>query len=255
MEKYVGKPLSFLSPSGKEIIIREQNGEDDATLSAMSSFGEDETKGEEKISNYNEFVKDIILSIDGKAFPTIKDIEALPLRDKYYIMLKSRIHSNGPIVKFEIECQKCKATTIHEDDLNRFDTDLREGNNPDKPYAIELYPSKENPIERTLSSGRKIKFKLMDGHSEKLILQLGKTSVNINTELIARELALEDNGKFVVPSVYNVFAPIEMREIRKLKTELDEQFSLITECKCENCNDVRLIPLTVIPDFFYPSEI
>lgn len=255
MEKYQGKLLSFTAPSGKEVTIREQNGEDDATLSDMSTTAGDASRGKETLNNYNRFVADIVVEYGGKTHLSIADVQLMPLRDKYYILMKSRIHSNGELVEFEIECKECGHTTHHETHLDEFDTDLSLGNNPDKPKAIELYPIKDSTVELELSSNQRIKYKLMDGKSELLILELGKTKFNRNTELLARELSLEDAGEFVKLQMLNVFGPKAMREIRASIDKNDEQFSLVATCICEQCQDRKLIPLTAIPDFFYPSEI
>ena len=257
MEKFTGKPLTFTGPSGLVYTIREQNGGDDEILSEIKT--DDESRSNpENITNINNFIQTIVIEKPGGGLLSMNEVKAMNLRDKYYILLKSRMHSLGNKVQFEISC-KCGHKSTYEEDLTEFDRDLSIEYPKDFKFnekAIEPYPNGGYKwIEHELSSGKKIKMKLMDGFSELFILQAGKTALNKNQELYARDLHLFDNGDYVKLAQLNVFSPSEMVELRGLITKYDLQFSLVSECTCRNCKTVRQIPLNMVTDFFFPSEI
>lgn len=266
LEIFVGALLTFMLPCQNEVTIREQTAEDDDILGRMLDG--------DMIDALNEFVSSIVVSStfktslpDGRM--TIKDVLNIPLKDKHYILVKSRLHSMGPKLKFEYTCQnpKCKALHEYEEDLSIYDQDLAIETSTSVPEekdkrCIVRYPmmkdneSYKNPFEKTLASGKKIRMTYMNGTSEKLILAANKNkALTTNTEYFVRNLQVQVDGEWQGVSAMNIFSKREVIELNQLVTEFDRQYTPLTEVVCPDCGQSEEIPVMAVRDFFFPTEI
>src|SRR5690554_3954972 len=245
LKLFQGTPLTFITPSGVSVTIREQSGEDDAILSRISSREQAEV-----INNMNTFVASIVTEngYNNKSYLTLDEAENLKLKDKHYIILKSRLHSIGSELEFDYTCQEesCNETFGVVEDLEQYDQDL---DNPGKAedlfkHVITPYPNgSSSTVEITLSSNRKIRFEYLTGKGEKYILNaFKKDNFSANTEVFARKLSIEDNGQWVELSSLNIFSKKETTEIRKAIKENDKQFNGGVEVKCPHCRTEAFLP-------------
>ena len=252
------KPLSnttkFKTPSLFEVTIREQDGNDDEIISKMKNA----TDG----SAVNKFVASII--IDSSLNPghrlTHNDILKWKNKDKYYVLFKSRIFSLGAELIYKYKCTKenCGKESTYEEDLSRYDRDF---NKPDKDTdtgfigQVTAYPNGEQTqAELQLSSGKKIRYKYLNGLSEKKLLEMNKEEISKNTELVVRDIEWHFEEKWQKLSNFKVFTAREMGEIRKHIKENDLPFDAISECTCPFCHNTDRISLMAQPDFFFPAE-
>ena len=254
-----GKVKELYTPSGFKVIIREQNGDDDGILSNVS-LTKDST-------SVNTFIQSVVVWAENGDKPdsTYTDLAVLGLRlgDKYFILLSSRIFSLGDLVKFEYTWGEELAPVAYEEDLAKFIVDYIKPF--PKPGEVNYYrdriqpykfPISETDVHYTLSTGKKIAFKYMDGFSEKYLMKLPEFQLSVNSRLIARELKLEVSGIYILVESFKVFTSKEMAEIREIIENLDPQFDGIVEVEnpYERNQKVRL-QLLGLNDFFFPRGI
>lgn len=256
-ELYQGRDLTFTSPSGHVFTIREQNGDDDETLTSI-----DGDKKEENIKNLNLFLSSIIRenTVNNKKHLTIDEVNELKLKDKYYILLKSRLHSIGNNLRFGARCPKkdCKHETIFKEDLTKYDTDLSTYNPEAEKYKYQITPypaGKDLTKTLTLSSGRKVRYTYLNVGAEYGISKQDKISQN--SELYARSLALYNpqTQQYETLGSFNVFSKKDMIELGKEIEDNDQQFMMFMELECQKCGFKWEVPFLYLKDFFFPGEI
>lgn len=200
---------------------------------------------------------------------TVADVLNLPLRDKHYILLKSRLHSMGGKMEFEYICQnkKCGKKESYEENLEDYDQDLSvkasaedlEGKNENHITHYPMMKSKDDyktMYESTLTSGKRVRLNHLNGHAEKAVLAANKNkALTANTEYLVRGLEVLEQENWVKVSSMNIFSKRDAVEISKLVTQYDKQFTPMTELTCPHCEQSAVLPLLAIKDFFFPTEI
>lgn len=254
VKKLYPKHKELLLPDGYRCLIREQNGEDDDTLTSMRS--DDEAYG------INSFIAGITVWHEKSDAPlSYKDVMEMKLRSKYFILISSRIFSISNELHFDFTFEDGFNGKFVEDLIPyvpNYSTDLPEAGMPGyfkyriNPY-LESHPTTK---EFTLESGKRIRFKFLDGYGENYLLKLTEESRTINAELKARELALQDDhGQWYTVSSFKVFTPKDMSELRNLLPKWDERFDGYAEVKHPFTGSPRILSIIAIPDFFFPREI
>jgi hypothetical protein len=245
---------SFKTPSGFEVTIREQNGDDDDIISRMK----DSLDG----TAINNFISSIVVSSSikpgGKLTPD--DVINLKNRDKYYILLKSRIFSLGSEITYKHKCSNvtCGKETEYEEDLKPYDFDFSKPDEKPSGFKYQILPYKngQSPeAEIKLSSGKKIRYTYLNGIGDKKLLELNKDDISKNTELLVRSIQCEINGKWQQLENFKFLTAREMSEIRKHVADNDTQFEAISEVICPFCKNIDHISLLTEPTFFFPLEI
>lgn len=252
----------FEVPSGDQYVIREQNLDDDEILSRLDMKG---TNDSERLENYNNFIRAIVIEgPQGKRPLTSEEVLNMKNKDKYHILLKSRIHSIGKILKFKTQCRNEACEDGKElkftEDLEQYDNDFKsnEGKGNGFKFQITPYIDRSNSLydEFVLSTGRKCRYKYMNGHSELLMVNLAKNSVvSDNSMLYIRQLEVWGDGKWNVVSGLNIFGKKEGIELKARVETHDKQDMLVMECKCPYCKHEWYMPFNAIKDFFFPMEI
>lgn len=254
-----GKLLTFKLPSGFDVTIREQNGNDDDILSNHVTSKD--------MSNFNIFIASLIVetnlpfAVGGKLNSELA--RKLLLRDKYYILIRSRIHSIGNELHVTYDWGKENGGEIaYVEDLNRY---IWEYENPfpmkgDPEYDKErvepyMIPGPYEIQEMVLESGRKLRFNLFNGESELVMLKLPLEQITSSSELRARNLEQNIEGQWVKVDNFVSFKPREMMEIKKLVKIADPSFRAMTELENPTNGDKQEFPIFSSVDFFYPEEI
>jgi hypothetical protein len=247
------------TPSGFQVIIREQNGDDDSILSNVSL-----TKDANSV---NSFVQGVVVWASTGKNPnetlTMDQVLDMRLGDKYFILLSSRIFSLSPILKFGYTWAPEIPEVDYEEDLTHFVWDYstplpKTGDEGYFANRIIAYPVPIDQVfsELTLQSGKRVRYKFLNGHGEKYLLKLPEFQMHVNSRLIARELELWVDTKWVKVESFKMFNPTDMRELRNSLEELDPQFDGIIEIENpHNPNEKNNVSLLGINDFFYPREI
>lgn len=255
-----GKVAELLLPSRNTVTIREQTGNDDDVISSQGDSGD-------MSGPLNKFVASLIIK-HSYDFPknentiTANEVLNIPLRDKYFILMASRIFSISPTIKFTWDWRDARQPVHYEEDLVQYLPDFSQENLPEPgdpdyfKYRVEPYTSQEAFRELTLGSGKNVRYKWLDGHGENYMLNLTDGQRSINTPLKARfiELKLED-GNWVKITDFGSFKPIEMSEIRADIEKWDKSFDGLTDIQNPYTKEVISIPLLSIPDFFFPRQI
>lgn len=248
--------LEFTAPSGFKYTIREQNGEDDDILSNPVEA--------QSLLNISRFVSGIVVSTDrtsnGKL--TVEQAHGLPALDKYCILFNSRIHSLGNEIEFQHDWGKENGGIVnYSQDLNEFLFDYSKEPTEEelltKPNAIPYYPegklSTDIPIK--LSTGKELKFDLLNAVGEAYVLNLPLEKRTKNQEYVARNLCLNVDGKWDKVTSFRMFSVREMLEIKKHILSIDPIFTGTTTIENPSNSMVEEISIVAIKDFFYPGEI
>ena len=242
---YLGQKISVKLPSGKEVEIREHNGDDEGILSTVS--------GAMDGTAINQYLSNIITSPKTKP----EDIMSWLVGDKYYLLLWSRIHSTGEELVFKHECRvaSCKHEERYVENLSIFTNDFdkpQEGENRMQPYDL---PKDSLHHELTLTSGKRIRFEYLTGIGEKRSLALPEDALNKNHSLIVRNPELYNNNKWEKIALFKAFSSKEMREMRVEVKRVDPELTMNVEVKCPKCSTTDYLSLLSIPDFFFQEEI
>lgn len=260
-EMLYGQKKQLVLPSGYEVTIREQNGHDDDILSNASTV--------QDLSNIDIFLSSLIIQTDlpfatgGKL--STADMGKMLLRDKYYLLFASRIHSMGNIIKFTFDWGKDNGGEVeYVDDLNNFVWDYSKPM-PEKddeayyPYRIEPYVgvggAAHGKQEIKLQSGKELRFELLNGKAEKVLLKLKREEQTRNSEIKARGLELKHEGSWVKVDNFVYFTKRDMAELHKKINELDPSFRGITELENPQTKEITYFPIMNTTSFFYPEEI
>lgn len=249
----------FAVSTGHVYTIREQNGADDDILSNSSQV--------EDLMNVSNFISAIVVHTPSTASGKLTPEEAhkLPVLDRYCIMMQSRIFSLGSELEFAYDWGKKLGGEIHyTQDLNEFlFDDYSKMPTPEevkaKPNAIPLYPmgsmTTDLPIE--LKSGKKLIFDVLTNEAEVNTLNQPAQLQTKNTKLIARNLRLEVEGKFVKVENFSLFSPIEMGEIRNQVKAYDPTFKGTTTITNPNLSEDQIVHVSImgLGNFFYLEEI
>ena len=252
-EKY-GNTKELTLPSGPKVVIREQNGDDDDLISNVSLA--------ENGVAFNMFIASITIYTDWTKSPmTMEDVMNLKLRDKYFILMSSRVFSVGEILKFKYDWKDGRPPVHYEDDLRQYLWDYSKPFPGEREpsyfkYRIRPYPQGEATTrELTLSSQKIVRYKYINGYGEKYLLALGNDRLTVNAELKARELELQHDGKWVRVENFKAFTSRDMQELRYDVTINDERFDGLTDLINPSSGDAITIPLIGIQDFFFPRGI
>jgi len=256
LKKLYHNILDITGPSGTRFIIREQNGNDDDLLSSEEL--------REDFNNMNIFLCGIVIWTDrtksGKL--SVEDSIGLAIKDKYFLLFQSRIFSIGADIKFSFNWGESNGGEVfYTEDLSPYVWDFTDEKFPvegdDNYFAQRMKPYMVNPYEKvntTLTSGKRVRFDLANGHTEKFLAAKGK-DISRSDNLVAMGLELEVDGKWMVVKSFKYFTKREMVELNKIIDDLEQPFYGISEIKNPKTGQIELYPLIVDPAFFFPLEI
>jgi len=249
----------LLLPSGNTVTIREQNGNDDDIISSFIS-------GDEMIGPINRFLAGLIVdhSFEGfKSKSTILPTEILELllRDKYFILMASRIFSISDTIIFSWDWKNGKPPVKYEEELLPYLWDYnKEFPQPGDPeyfkYRIAPYTEqKTDTKELVLKSGKKVRYGFLNGHGENYLLNIADDNRTINAGLKARGLELWQDGEWIKVENFKEFKAYEMASLRDSIEKEDKQFDGLTDITNPYSGEVLAVPMLSIQDFFFPREI
>jgi len=246
-----GKPNveTFTLPSNKKVSIRERNGEDEDVLSKLQN----NTDG----LAFDLFLQAIIIDYDGKGRLTLDEVRAFRIRDKYYLLYKSRVQSLGKEIEFKHTFQGTQEPIFFTEDLSIFDADLSKELLGDLRKE-QIHPYATNPADNrfsfTISSGKECRMEYLTSFQESKVLEKETSQLSINEKLRIRSFELKDsNGVWRKIERFNLLLSKEMIEIRKKLEEFDSEFGLLIKIKHPNKGMVEEVSLFLYEDFFFPG--
>jgi hypothetical protein len=251
--KQYGQVKDMILPSGIEVVIREQNGEDESLLSNVAL-----SKSSDSL---NSFIRAMIVYLPTAVnpnSPTLDEIMVRPLNDKYFILIASRIFSLGSTLEFNYSWGKDTEPVAYKEDLEQYIWDyskpLPKLGEPDYfEQRIPKYESIDSHHMLTLSSGKVVRYKPLDSYGEKYLLKLPDTEKHINQKVLARGLEIKVNGEFTPVESFANFKSREMAEIRDHIDKHDPEFAGLTELENPyNAGEIEVISIIQIQDFFFP---
>lgn len=251
--------IEFVGPSGYSYTIREENGADEEIISNQATARD--------LMNITNFISAIVVRTDatptGKLTP--KQALELPLRDRYAILIKSRILSLGNLVPFSYIWPGDKVPVYYEQDLNElvFDdySNITDAEIESKPDAIPAYEDQDllkeigfKGYELALTGGKRIQFDLATGETERYAITLPEEKNTRNAELLARNLRLEVNGKWEKVEQFSNFTVREMAEIRSTISNVDKLYSGLIDIEHPRTGEKAQYPIFSAPRFFFLTE-
>lgn len=249
--------FTFTAPSGKQYTIREQNGQDEEILTNVGEAN--------RFMNINNFLQGIIMNTsfkEGKL--SMQEVLDIPYLDRQCILIQSRIFSLGEIMEFTYKWPAPDGKTQefeYEQDLNEFLFDysnpegISEATLLEKPHAIPFYPEGvEDYFYVSLPSGRSARFKPFNGESEIYVMKLSENARTRNSDMIARHLELEVDGKWERVFNFSLFSMKDMRELRKNINTFDPTPNTLTTINNPDTGEVQEINIMALPYFFFPEE-
>lgn len=250
MEIFLGQLITFELPTGMQVTIREQNGEDDAVIS-NTGYAKNKT-------SITRFIARIVQEVDGK--PVRLDhteVAQWHQQDVAYILLRSRIHSISNILKADFQCSNpdCKSKFVIEEDLNRYIL----GDDNDHIYAPKKYPNaraKDFVIDIAPNENVKMEIKL-DHLTPQHEFDYKRTdkSITANDEILMRKPRLISKGEEIPVQNFNIFSSKMMTKIRTEAKTADPIFEIISDVTCPVCGLLHETPLAYMPDFFFPTQV
>lgn len=250
-----GNIKELLTPSGDHIIIREQNGNDDDVLS--------NTKSARDGSSFNLFIQSIIVhSSKHNGMLSLDEVIKLPLRDKYFILIASRILSLGEELSFKYNwgTESEPDEQHYTEDLSLYlwdyDKEFPDENSPDHfVERIRPYPTKDTFMEFETPSGKTVRIDYLNGEGEKYLLGLGENDFSVNSILKARNIRLKQGDTYIPVKNFSVFSASDMRDIRSSVMEYDKEVNIMSELTHPTTGEKTQVSLIALPDFFFPLSI
>jgi len=254
---FLGQEETITLPSGKQITIRETNGEDEEELSKVKN---------QKDGTYVLKFLTAVVTMDHslKRKPTPEDIITWKQKDIYYTLFRTRKLSLGSTYHFKDicnnpNCADCKAEKVqaYEQDIEEYDSsDMFDKAYKPTQYGITPYPQLDAPThEFIISSKKKLSFTLYNGELEREAASYPVEDDNKNSALFVRKLSIWDGEKWVRVFKFSMFSSREMAEIRNEVSNIDKLFEPIVTYNCPTCNKVYFRSLLASTDFFFPAEI
>lgn len=253
-----GRKFTFKLPSGYEVTIREQNGEDDDVLSNPVEA--------KTLMNISRFLSGIVVDTDynERRKLTPEDIQNMPSLDRYALMMNSRIFSLGNEIEFNYDWSRGEGKSdvvdytldLEEEFLFDYSKIPTEEEMEAKPNAIPFYPTgkRTKDIHITTSSGKELTFDLLNANGEAYVLNLPEAEKTKNQELIARNLKLKVDDNYEVVKSFRMFSVKDMAEIRKQVKAYDPIFPGVAEIKHPATGKSMFIPVLGLDNFFFLRE-
>lgn len=244
---FLGQETTIVLPSGRSVITREPNGNDDDLLSNNSG---------EIPGSIRYLASLLVKDISTGEKPTVEDIMSWGTMDVNYALFKIRRIHQGDDIEFEHECEntKCNFVTKFEENLAPLDGNLGDKNyRPSSVYQVPRYPAGTQPeIEMTTSTGRGIKFNILNHHGEKIFASMTEESRMLtNAPLLVRNLRTFHKDKWVEVKSFQALSSREMKEIRQKVEEVDGSWAPISKIVCPKCGRKDAVNLMLQPNFFY----
>lgn len=243
---------SFIIPSGISCTIRETNGADDDIISAV---------GDPSIQ-LAKYLAGIVISLDEEKRITSKTIQSLGIRDKYHILIKSRILSLGETLIFTQDWGPEVGKVEYAIDLREFIWDYTLGPIPsfgEEGYSdqrIAPYPQDPKlPFEGTTPSGLSFRMSFLNGDGESMMLKVPDPGRTINLKLKARNLEIFSNNLWMKVENFSNLSSRDMAYIRKLMEDMDPPIEGLAEIEHPLSRELVKVPLLGIQDFFFPVKI
>lgn len=252
---------SFYTPSRFKVTVREQNGADDDILTKM--------KDNKDGTAMHKYIAQIITECEGYTKPlTSEDIAKWKVRDKYYVVYKSRRFSLGDELTFDHLFEGDIIPHNFTEDLGKYDWDFSKDKNPKtkgedgydpnifQPYPLEVkeYAPELTLVRRSTQNEWKIRYKYLTGVAEREALGMNIEEMAINDKLRLREIELSrTSNAWQSIEVFDMLSADEMRQIRTHLALHDPDFNMTTEVKNPLTGAKEKPGIMQVDGFFFPA--
>lgn len=241
-------------PSGRLISIRETNGDDEATLSNLST-------AKDNGANLTAFMASIMVNDSTKPEGHIhvaSDILDWKTADLYYALFRQRVLEQGADFSFEYECQNpdCKKTSTYEEDLNLIGLEsdpsykVIEGSN-----LVRVYKNGGNKFVEWNNTKKDLRFQNLTVLLDNASKNISESSTDAHTPIRERRLEWYQNNEWKLVTSFKDFTRLEMADIRKMISTHDEQFLPVSKFSCPHCQTNHKVNIMLLPGFYYPEKM
>ncbi len=242
------KHTDITIPTGGKLTIRESTGQDDDILSNVYL---------DEAGIINKYLANIIVKgLDGKK-PTEDDIERFTLRDKYTVLIKSRIHSLGKNLIFKYKWEASDTELDYEVDLSDYVWDdyskFPEKDSEDY-FQERIAPYKVKSFELNIGD-KELRMKLLDGVGERLLMETPENQRTINKQLTARALEMHHGDKWLPVTNFGAFSSRELVQLRALYETNDPDLQGLVKIDNPQSGESIELSLIGIKDFYFPVRI
>jgi len=182
------------------------------------------------------------------------------LRDKYYLLLASRIFSLSPILYFKHTWMEGAEPLEYDVDLEQYIWDYTKPfptiGSPDYfDQRIPPYPEGTDGWVYFSLGDHEARFKFLDGKGEAYLLDLPANKRSINQQFSARELQVKTGDSWELVRNFGYFSARDMVILRSKLAESDPEIQGLVIIS--NPYTGEEIPMSIlgIVDFFFPTRI
>ena len=248
---FIGAKETLILPDSSSVEIRENNGEDEGKLSRLK-----DAMAGTSVNNYLSSIitQNLTPPNEGKKVSPV-DILNWKINCKNFTLVKARILSLGETFKFVFQCPntQCNHSETFIEDLVPHVSEYNEETGMGiKPYPLGLSNTHQYIIP---SSGRNVKFDILNGVGEKASLDIARDNIDKNHGLLIRNLHIMHEGKWEKVYQFGMFSSKELVQLRAEVSRVDPEWDPTTRIVCPKCNRIEVVPILSEPAFFYPTEI
>lgn len=252
----IGPTETVYLPDGFIVTIRERNGDDEDILSKV------------KDNKDNTAINNFLASIITEPKLTPKQIGEMKIKNKYYLLFRSRMQSLGAKVVFKHTFTGDEDKTkeaFFDEDLPNWDWDFSKPYidfpfKPENPgyfkYKCKPYPDgtrEQDMFESSTTSGKKYRMKYLTGDGETKTLKKQQNELSINDKLRVRDFQIQmSSGAWQTIERFNMLSSRDMAEIRTKLEEMDSPFDLMVETVNPLTGSQEFISMFLKEDFFFP---
>lgn len=236
------------TPSLGSITIREATGKDDDILSNVHL---------DEAGVVNKYLSNLIIK-DAKGKKLDEDaVERMPLRDKYTILIKSRIFSLGKNLLFEYDWEDGKPPQQYDVDLTEYvweDYSEFPGIEDEGYFQERIGPYQIETLEAKLGD-KELRMEFLNGVGERYLLELPENQRTINKQLVARNLEMHTGDTWEKVANFGAFSSREMVTLRALYEKYDKDLMGLVSINNPQTGQTEELSLIGIKDFYFPVRI
>lgn len=220
---------TFTLPSGAEVELKEMNGEDELALTNPKLMKSGD--------GTNQVLQSCIVRLGDKTEITKPDVLDLLAGDRQFIMVMLRQITYGNEAELSITCQNKECGEKNSVVINIDEMEVTPYP-PEREFKYDLPRSKKTVV-----------FGLLDGHHERRLLSLQKTT--LHTTMLMRIKSI--GGEPITGNSLNKLPLKDLSDLRAEFKRVDGGIDTTINTRCTECGAVINTRAEAEADFFFPG--
>lgn len=236
-DAFQGETITFTSPSGKSITIREMTGDDEDIVTR---------RGDAKTGkNLENLVAALVVSPKV----TSEEVGEWRVRDKYYTVFQAIKLTHGPTLRFTHEFSD-GSTVAFEEDLDIYDLG-HENEQSCKTYIQDGDPH----IFEVLDKGKRYQFGFyhLTSKMESALLTVPQEEMSLNDMLRDRKFFEVKEGSHLTIENFRVYSARVLAKIRSEIMRVDGDWRALITLVNPATKNSETISIFSIDEFFFPK--